>query len=395
MTPIRHFKHALSCCLSRNICSTSTLAEPQPRLVARSFTFSWAEHRKQNRVPGQFEMTRAWFTALILGLCITAPTQISVAHDGLSYPSSPLITAEPLDQTRRELLHSVINAPRGKPVKPKVLEQLCPFTLIESTAREDAARESLTVVENSVATEVLFERVEGTGERAPQRFSFLVEFSLGRVLLQHSDPRFSSDAGGLSAPYPSDTSRALWSEGGLGTDMFVLIPPLKACNVQAVVLCPRSYQHPNKLVDSEFRPVAARFIVTAKADGLYTNPAGTTAQVMASLQGSKNVALPREWSATTVADKDPAATVRLETPRGDRSQYPSFIPMELPTVAAIRSRLDFGRRDAVLRMAFKETDIEISSFEVSALPSIQSSNSVFNVHRGACYLVTQWGTSQL
>lgn len=342
-----------------------------------------------------FEITRRWFAGIILGLCIAAPCRVTVAQEALSYPSSPLMTAAPLDQKRRELLTSVINAPRGKPVKPKVLDQLCPFTLVESNTEEDAARQALTVIENSVATEILFERAGGAHDNAPQRFSFLVEFSLGRVLLQHSNPRFSSDANGLSAPYPNDTSRALWSEGGLGTDMFVIIPPLKACNVQGVVLCPRSYQHPNSLVDSGFRPVAARFIVNAKADGLYTNPAGTTAKVMASLQGSQNVALPREWSTTTVADKDPAATVKLETPRGDRSQYPAFIPVKLPTVAALRSRLDFGRIDTVLRTAFKETDIEVSPFEVGTLPSIQSGNSVFSVHGGACYLVAQWGSSQL
>jgi hypothetical protein len=67
----------------------------------------------------------------------------------------------------------------------------------------------------------------------------------------------------------------------------------------------------------------------------------------------------------------------------------------LPWIAALRSRLDFGREDTVLRTAFKETDFEVSEFKIEALPSIQTKNSQFSVEGGACYLVAQWGTSQL
>lgn len=334
--------------------------------------------------------------AVLLPMMVVATATTAIhADEPNQYPGSPLQIAPPLNQNRRELLTTVLSTSPDKPVKRKLLEQLCPFTVSQSDVKDESAQHALTVLENSVATEVLFEKPAPEGSAEVKRFSFLVDFSLSRVLLKHSTPRFPSEAAGLSAPFLVDQSRGAWVEGKLGSDIFVFIPPLRECGVQGVLLCPRSYEPQEKLVDSAFKPIAARFIVNAKADGLYSNPAGATGKVVASLQASKNVALPERWSVTTVNSKDPAATVKYSTPLGDPSKYPPFISMTLPWVAALRSRLDFGTEAAPLRTAFKEINVEITEFEMASIPKIRLGNSDFSVEGGRCTLVTQWGSSQL
>jgi hypothetical protein len=141
--------------------------------------------------------------------------------------------------------------------------------------------------------------------------------------------------------------------------------------------------------------VAARFIINAKSDGLYEPANGATGKVVASLQASSNIALPKGWSMTTVSAKDPAATVKFSVPTGDSSKYPAFHSMTLPWVAALRSRLDFGTETSVLRTAFKEITVEFSDFEMATLPEIRVGYSDFSVEGGHCTLVTQWAVSQL
>jgi hypothetical protein len=192
----------------------------------------------------------------------------------------------------------------------------------------------------------------------------------------------------------------VWSEGKLGTDMLVLIPSTKACGVQAVVLCPRVYQHPDRLVASSFTPRAARLLYTAKADGLAASALGTseapeTGRVMASIQGNKNVVLPSQWFVVGNDNRNPAATIKHSIARQDPRALPPFTAMQLPHLISLQSRLDFGSQTSVLRTATRSTTVEISEFPVSNLDSVQVRNSLFTVEGGTCYLVAQWGETVL
>lgn len=316
------------------------------------------------------------------------------------YPTSSAFEAMPLQADQQARLVSLITAPRDFKLRKKITDQLCPASIRRAESLSDAVKPVLSVVENSGATEILFSRPANDSQTGPTQFSYLVEFFPNQVLVRHSTPRYSSEAAGVAAPYPIDYTRGVWTEGKLGTDMLVLIPSTRDCGVQAVVLCPRVYQHPDKLVASAFIPNAARLLYSAKADGLAASMLGTTeapeaGKVMASIQGNKNVALPSQWFSVGSDSKNPATTIKHTIVRQDSKALPPFTAMQLPHVIALQSRLDFGSQESVLRTATRTTTVEISEFPVRDLDSVQVRNSLFTVEGGTCYLVAQWGETVL
>lgn len=330
---------------------------------------------------------------VITGIALGAVSSMTYAET--SYPTSPEITTEPLDQTRRDLLRTVIDEPLDDIKRKRVLDKLCPLDVSQSPMSDESARRALPIVENTLATDILFARPDDPSITGPRQFSFLVEFSLTRVVLQHSLPRFPGDAPGQAVIFPSAASRGVWLQGKLGTDMFVLVPSVRECGARAVVLCPRAYKPEDKLADSKFTPKAARVLVTAKADGIFSNPAGTTAKVVASIRATKNIRLPREWSNSVVGPKDPEASVKVVAARNDRSQWPPFSPLTLPWLAAVESRTDFGTEALVYRSSSRTTSVEISEYQVKEIPAISVGYSEYSVEGGTCYLVAEWTKSSL
>jgi hypothetical protein len=329
-----------------------------------------------------------------------AANHVALAQEQRPYPASNTFEGVSLQAEQRGRLSTLITAPRDPKLRRKITEQLCPGSIRRAEIVSDAVKPVLSVVEVSGATEILFSRPSDTTQTGPTQFSYLVEFFPNQVLVRHSTPRYISEAAGVIAPFPVDYTRGVWTEGKLGTDMLVLIPSTRDCGVQAVVLCPRVYQHPDKLVVSQFAPSAARWLYTAKADGLaaaalVTTEAPEKARVMASIQGNKNVTLPSQWFVVGNDNKNPAATIKHSIARQDPRALPPFMAMQLPHLISLQSRLDFGSQTSVLRTATRSTTIEISEFPVRNLDSVQVRNSLFTVEGGTCYLVAQWGETVL
>jgi hypothetical protein len=160
------------------------------------------------------------------------------------------------------------------------------------------------------------------------------------------------------------------------------------------------YQHPDKLVASTFTPSGARWLYSAKADGLAASVLGTSeapeaAKVMASIQGNINVALPSRWFMVGNDNRNPAATIKHLIARQDPKALPPFTAMQLPHLISLQSRIDFGSQNSVLRTATRSTTVEISELAVRDLDSVQVRNSLFTVEGGTCYLVAQWGETVL
>jgi hypothetical protein len=327
-------------------------------------------------------------------------SDVGLAQEQRSYPTSSVFEGAPLQTQLRARLESLITAPRDPKLRRKLTDQLCPVSIRRAEIVGDGVKPVLSVVENSGATEILFSRPESDTQTGPSQFSYLVEFYPNQVLVRHNTPRYASEAAGIAAPFPTDHTRGVWSEGKLGTDVLVLIPSTRDCGVQAVVLCPRVYQHPDKLVPSSFTPRAARLLYTAKADGLAASTLGTSeapeaAKVMASIQGNKNAALPSQWFVVGNDNRNPAATIKHSIARQDPKALPPFTATQLPHLIALQSRLDFGSQTSALRTATRTTTVEISEFPVSNLDSVQVRNSLFTVEGGTCYLVAQWGETVL
>ena len=346
---------------------------------------------RRSTITGGLAVTRG----VILVACISFSAIPALTHAQSQYPTSSAIATEPLDQARRDLLRKIIDEPLDDVKRGKALEKLCPLNVSQSPLTDEAAKRALPIVENSLATDILFERPEDPSITGPRQFSFLVEFSLTRVVLQHGSPRFPGDAPGQSVTFPIGAPRGVWLQGKLGTDMFVLVPSVRECGARAVVLCPRAYKPEDTLADSKFIPKAARVLVTAKADGVFSNPAGTTAKVVASIRATPNIRLPREWSNTVVGSKNPEASVKMVAPRNDRSQWPPFSPIQLPWLAAVESRNDFGTDAQVYRSSWKTTSLEISEYQVKEIPAIAVGYSEYSVEGGTCYLVAEWTASSL
>lgn len=344
--------------------------------------------------------TRYRCLVALSALTLLSMGDIIQAQEQRPYPSSSSIEATPLTPEQRVRLENLVTAPRDPKLRNKLTDQLCPPAVKRADVASDAVKPVLSVVENSGATEILFSRPSSEPQTGPTQFSYTVEFLANHVLLRHGNPRFASETAGVIAPYPADYTRGVWTEGKLGTDIFVLVPSTKDCAVQAVVLCPRVYQHPDKLVKSSFSPSAARLFYTAKADGLAAstpvNPqAPEAARVMASIQGNKNVTLPAQWSLIGNDIRNPAATIKHSSRGMELKSPPPFIPVTLPHVITLQSRLDFGTQTAVLRTASKSTTVEISEFPVRDLGAIQVKHSLFSVEDGLCYLVAQSNATML
>jgi hypothetical protein len=324
-----------------------------------------------------------------------ATNPVASAQEQRPYPTSSVFEGAPLQAEQRARLESLISAPRDPRLRKKLTDQLCPPSIRRAEIVSDGVKPVLSVVENSGATEILFSRPEIDNQTGPSQFSYLVEFYPNQVLMRHSTPRYASEGAGITAAFPLDHTRGVWSEGKLGTDMLVLIPATRNCGVQAVVLCPRVYQRPDKLVRSSFAPQAARLLYSAKADGLAASTLETSdkpeaARVMASIQGNQSVTLPSQWFVVGNDNRNPAATLKHSIARQDPKTLPPFTATRLPHLIALQSRLDFGSQTSVLRTATRSTTVEISELPVRDLESVQVRNSQFTVEGGTCYLVAQW-----
>ena len=325
----------------------------------------------------------------------TLTTPLSLyADEPRLYPASSAIETTAISPERRARLESLITAPRDPKIRRKITEQLCPPAITRAEIAADSVKPVLSVVENSAATEIVFSRPTSDTQTGPTQFSYLVEFFPTQVLLRHGTPRYASETAGVAAPFPADYTRGVWTEGKLGTDMLVLIPSTRDCSTQAVVLCPRVYQHPDKLVRSSFTPTAARLLYNAKTDGLAAAALGTpeapeAGRVMASIQGSSAVSLPPQWFVVGNDLRNPAATIKYSTRGADGKSPPPFTPTTLPFAITLQSRLDFGTQTAVLRTATRAITVEITEFTVRDLNSVQVRNSFFSVEEGTCYLVAQ------
>lgn len=244
-----------------------------------------------------------------------------------------------------------------------------------------------------MSVEVLFKRGAGPGvETAGEKFSFEIKMDETHVLVRSSLPRFSTEAAGLSIPFPSDHTRPLWLEGKEGTNMLVLVPTVKECAVRSIILCPRTYDGRGALLQSKYAPVGARYFIKTKGDGLFSAPKGEGGKILASIRGSQGVPVPEPWSKQSLSANTVTVTFKHITP--EQPERP-FTPITLPWAATLESRLDFGTDSTALREVWSQSSIEISEIKLENWPSVHVRTADLRVESGACYLVTQFAEMQL
>lgn len=313
----------------------------------------------------------------------------------LSYPTSPQIVATPLDPTRRELLTQLIYLSQRADFKAReeTREKLCGSVIRRPDSSQGAVKAALTVTEADMSVEVLFKKGSGPGVDTPgEKFSFEIKMDDTRVLVRSSLPRFSTEAAGLSIPFPSDHTRPIWLEGKEGTNMLVLVPTVKECAVRSIILCPRTYDGRGALLQSKYAPVGARYFIKTKGDGLFSAPKGEGGKILASIRGSQGVPVPEPWSKQSLSANTVTVTFKHITP--EQPERP-FTPITLPWAATLESRLDFGTDSTALREVWSQSSIEISEIKLENWPSVHVRTADLRVESGACYLVTQFAEMQL
>lgn len=332
-------------------------------------------------------------TVLATLLALTVQLR-ALCEEPLSYPTSPQISPSPLDSERRELLHKLIylSAPKDYQDRADVREKLCPEVIKKPDPAQLSVKAALTVVEPEIYAEILFRKGSGPGvETSGEEFSVLVNMDTHKVLIKSSRPRFLTESAGLSIAYSSDHTRPMWLEGKDGTNFLLLLPTIQECGVQAVVICSRTYDPRSGLVQSKYLPVAARYFIKAKADGLFSAGANVKGKIMASILGSPGVPVPTPWFKENTSSSTPSVTLKALTAADSKEP---FTPISLPANAAVEARLDFGTEANDQRTVWSRANLEISEFPIKDWPPVHVRTADLKVESGTCFQVTQWKETQ-
>lgn len=345
------------------------------------------ENKRMNNRP--YELPCAWVAISYVAVGFIQSCFAQAPEVG--YPTSQAIVAAHLDNARRSTLETFINGKLAVADYEKARSKICPLNVSRSPLNDESMKSSVIETKVDVVTEFLFERNIGASSTLPERFSFLVDFSKTRVLIQHLSARFATDAAGFSVPLPLDLTRAVRLEGKMGADLLVMIPPVRECGVQAVMFCPRQYEKVDRFVASPYTLKSWRALVDAKADGVISAPEGAQTKVMTSLRAAGPIQLPQEWFSVAAGSRTITTTKTFQHNRSQKESLPAFSPItELPTIAALESRVDMGSDVAPLRSASKRVTVEVSKFTLVDKPGLGLGRSVLAVQGGDCYMLAQW-----
>lgn len=369
----------------------STLSKPwQNTLAAVLFAAtSLAATTALSEAETEIESTPATITPVTPGPTAVEPPTAK------PYPASAEMSAIPLDQPRQTLLTQLYYLSQRSDFKERdeTREKLCGSVIHRPDSSPNAVKAALTVAEADMNADVLFEKGRGDGVDTPgQKFSFSIQMSETHVLVRSSFPRFATEASGLSIPFPSDHTRPIWLEGKEGTNMLVLLPTTKECGVRSVALCPRTYDGRGTLVRTKYEPVAARYFIKTKGDGLFSASKGAPGKIMASVRGSTGVPVPSPWFKESTSPSTVTITYKhLTAP----DSQPPFTPITLPWAATVESRLDFGTAGVAQREVWSRSSIEVSQMTLEKWPPVHIRTADLKVENGPCYLVTQFAEKQL
>jgi hypothetical protein len=243
----------------------------------------------------------------------------------------------------------------------------------------------------TLAIELLFHRAADVSASFIDSFSLIVEFSPTRVLMRHMRPRFPSDLPGYSAPLSSEATRPVRIEGEMGADLFMLIPPVRECGVQALAICPRRFEKIARLLAAPYELKKMRLLLNAKADAVLAASGDTSRKVMVSVLGSQGTSLPSEWFKSVSGPQTLSVTQSVSHDLKSTDPQPSFEVIDtLPARASVESRVDVGTDAHVLHSTRKRTSIEVSTIELPKMPNLLVGRSPLSVEGGQCYLLAQW-----
>ena len=322
--------------------------------------------------------------AFISGLSRDAHAQ----ETPLDYSSSSRIEGESLDPDRAKTLSEFVRLPVRKQNRSALKGVFCKPVITQPDPSSTEVKLALALVEADAAPILSFEKLS-TGEVKNPSTTYSIEFDLDTVTLRSSKPRYQSQANGLRIAYPPDTTKPVWFEAKEDASILFLIPPVRDCNVQFVVACPRSYSNARVLEESKLSLSGVKYLVSSKADGLFQAPSGEEGRVVASARASSRITLPSPFSSEKVGSDTPSASFKIQKPLDTLSSSAPFTPISLPFLDAVEARLEFGTKTSLKRVVRSRATVEFSPLNLETAQPVRIERSEVPLNPGSCIVISR------
>jgi len=317
------------------------------------------------------------------GVCYAQPEQVVTP-----FTTSPAIEGEALDADRSKTLTEFVKLTPKKQNRSALTGGFCKPVFTQPEASPDQVKLALALVETEIVPIISFGK-EGAGHESTPPVSYSVEFGLDNVTLRSSNPRYESQAHGLRVAYPYDSSSPVWFEAkGSGSVLF-LVPPVKDCSLQFVVACPRAYSNARTLDDLKLTITGVRYVVSAKADGLFQASGGEDAKVIASTLATGRVDLPSSWFSANVSKDTPSASVKVQMPLDPLASPGKTSTTNAPFHDAVESHLEFGSTASVKRVVRSRATVEVAPFVLETPQPVRIERSEVPLNPGSCFVISR------
>ena len=334
-------------------------------------------------------MRPSFFTAiLVLHLAACVSRTVSAQESPTPYVASPLIQAEALDQDHARTLIEFLARPLKNQTRSALGSSFCKSLITQPTPSSDQIKLALALVESEVAPILSFTKA-AAADHNQSSIHYSVEFGLDTVTVRSSSPRYQSQAAGLRIAYPRDTTRPTFFEGKGDMGVLFLVPPVRDCNIQFVLACPRAYSNSRTLDDSKLSLAGVTYQVSAKADGLFKAPANSEGKILAAVLASSRIKLPSRWFSDNVSSDTPSASLKIPMPLDVLNSASPFTSASLPILDAIEARLEFGSTSSVKRVVRSRATVEIAAHSIDRPQQVRVERSELILNPGSCIVISR------
>lgn len=334
-------------------------------------------------------MRYQFLTITVVAILFTSVSRHGAAQEAPSpYTSSPRIEAQPLSPENASVLSEFLARPLKNQTRKALGSSFCKPVVTQSPPSAEQMKLALALVESDIVPIVSFSSQSNSNE-GQVSINYSVEFGLDVVTVRSSKPRYQSQAAGLRIAYPHDTTRSTWFEGKGDTSVLFLVPPVRDCNVQFVVACPRTYSNARTLDASKLSLAGVKYLASAKADGLFKAPAGEEGKVQATVLASSRITLPSKWSSDNVSAETPSTSLKIPMPLDTLNSADPLSSVSLPIDDAVEARLEFGSPSSVSRVVRSRATVELLERPLERPQQIRVERSDLTLNPGSCIVISR------
>jgi hypothetical protein len=322
--------------------------------------------------------------AFLSGVC----GQVQAEEQSTAYSLSSQIEGESLDPERSKTLSDFLRLPVKKQNRSAFGTSFCKSIITQPSPSPTQVKLALALVEADITPILQFESPT-VGDAKNPVIHYSIDFGLDAVTLRSSNPRYPSQANGLRIAYPRDTTQPIWFEAKDGASIVFLVPPVRDCNVQFVIACPRTYSNARVLEESKLTVSGVKYLVASKADGLFKAPTDAEGKLVAHACASSRIKLPSPSSSQNVSTDTPSASFKIQKPLDTLDLSIPYTPVSLPFIDAIEARLEFGTKDSLMRVVRSRATVEFTEIKLESPQPIRIERSDIPLSAGSCIVISE------